>query len=135
MNHAQPNTFPPSKVIDSTANADAYDEVYTILSNSRRRFAIRIMLEAERMDKGTLADRVSEAEFNKPIEEISSKERQRVYVALVQSHLTKLEESNIVKMENNTVKLGERASEIANWLPPGESSLTARLKRSLMALC
>ena len=111
------------------------DEVFTLLSNSRRRHAIQVLLEHERIDHGELVDKVAEAEYGLPIEDISSDERHTIYVSMTQTHLDRLEDDGIISRDRDTgtIGLGPRADEIAEWLShiDGDDSLGSKLKRSL----
>lgn len=109
------------------------DELYALLSNSRRRAIVRIMLEHERLDFSELVDKVTEMEYGLPIEQISSDERHTIYVSVAQSHSDRLEQSDIIKRERDTgtVSLGHNADVLARWLPEQDrqGSLGSKLKQ------
>lgn len=143
MSHVQQHTREASKGVGSqtseSTDAEWLDEVFALLSNSRRRHAIQIMMEHERMDFGELVDRVAELEYQLPIDDISSDERHTVYVSLSQSHRPRLEKAGVIECERDTgtVSLGPRSDDLAEWLShiDGSDGLGSKLKRSLSALC
>lgn len=135
------HTLEASKSTDSqlpkTANSEWLDEVFTLLSNSRRRHAIEIMMEHERINHGELVDRVAELEYGLDIDEISSDERHTVYVSLTQTHLPRLEKNEIIERDRDTgaVSLGHQADELMEFMAHEDDSLGSKLKRSVMSLC
>ncbi len=94
-------------------------------------------MEHERLDFSELVDRVAELEYGLHIDDISTDERHTIYVSIQQSHADRLIEAGVFEMDHNTVTLGPRADDIAEWLShiDGEDSLGSKLKRSLSALC
>lgn len=84
------------------------DELFQILSNSRRRYIIFYLSEAgESLPLKELATKIAAAESGTPESDITAEERQRVYISLYQTHLPKLEEADIVSYddEERTVEL------------------------------
>ncbi len=78
------------------------DQLFTMLANQRRRHIIHALLNRkETVDIGTLSEEIAAWEDNLTIEEISSKDRKRVYTALQQSHLPKLDEAGIVAFDSD----------------------------------
>lgn len=72
------------------------DDLFQILSNSRRRYIIYYLSQAdEELSLKELATKIAAAESGTPESEITSEERQRVYISLYQTHLPKLEEADI----------------------------------------
>lgn len=127
-----------TKVTDSDGSL-TLDERFSLLANSRRRHAIEIIFEHERIDFGELVDRVAELEYGLPIEEISSDERHTIYVSLQQTHTERLEEDGIISRDRDTgtIGLGHNADELADMLAKldGDDSIGRKLKRSLSSLC
>ena len=121
--------------VKDIGSSEWLDEVFALLSNSRRRAAIKILLEHERIDHGELIDKVAEAEYGLPIEEISSDERHTIYVSMTQTHLERLESDDIITRDRDTgtIGLGPNADELADWIAKidGDDSLGSKLKRSL----
>ena len=81
------------------AQALTLDDIFHLLQNSRRRDTIeylRAHSDQEAFEMREMATQVAAWENDKPIEEITSTERQRVYISLYQSHLPKLDEEGII---------------------------------------
>lgn len=94
-------------------SALARDEVYSLLSNSRRRFALHA---AKRSDDdigiAELAEQVAAWENGKKINEITSDERHRVYTSMQQVHLPTMDRAGIIDFDNRTVRLTEEADQL-----------------------
>jgi DNA-binding transcriptional ArsR family regulator len=89
------------------SEAETQEQLFEILSNRRRRYAVYALGRGEddTVELGELARRIAAWETEKPPEQVSSTERKRVYTALQQSHLPKLAEAGLVDYD-------ERASVI-----------------------
>lgn len=108
-----PRTSPePRSVGDSvtTQNADSNapsitkDDAFHVLQNGRRRAVLRYLFEHEdtdvfRMDE--VAEEVAAWEHETPVRLLNSDERQRVYIALYQTHLPKLDKMGVIEYEQN----------------------------------
>jgi hypothetical protein len=78
------------------------EDVYEVLSNRRRRYAIHHLKQADDpVDVSTLAEQVAAWENDKSVEELGSQERKRVYISLYQSHLPTLEERGLVVYDDD----------------------------------
>jgi DNA-binding transcriptional ArsR family regulator len=78
------------------------DELFQVLSNSRRRHIIYYLSqEGHELSLKTLATKIAAVESGVPESTITSEERQRVYISLYQTHLPKLEETNIVTYDED----------------------------------
>jgi len=77
-------------------------EVFDILSNRRRRYALYALADDRTATIGSLAERIAAWENDCPIEEVTSAERKRVYTALQQSHLPKLERTGLVSFDHES---------------------------------
>lgn len=90
------------------------DELFRILSNSRRRYIIYYLHEeGDEMSLKELAARIAAVENGTAVEDVTDEERQRVYISLYQTHLPKLEEAGIVSYddEERMVELTPRTAE------------------------
>ncbi|MFB6183725.1 MAG: hypothetical protein ABEI96_04145 [Haloarculaceae archaeon] len=99
------------------------DELFNVLRNRRRRFAIHYLkYESTAMSVGQLATQVAAWENGISREEVTAKQRRRVYNALQQSHVPKLEEAGIVTAERGEVSLTDDAvaSDLYLEVVPGE---------------
>ncbi len=94
---------------DTEAPSDlSTEDVYEVLSNRRRRYAIHYLKQTEgSVDVSTLAEQVAAWENGKPISGLDSQERKRVYISLYQSHLPTLEKRGLIvyDAERGLVKL------------------------------
>lgn len=91
------------------------DVIFDILRNRRRRLALehlRTRGVGDRVSIDELATAVATNEYDCVPEELTSKQRKRVYVALKQSHLPKLAEAGVVDYDHarGRVALTERAA-------------------------
>ena len=92
-------------------------EIFDLLSNHRRRYAIHYCKGAEDpVTLSDLAEQVAAWEEDKEIAELTSAERKRVYTSLQQTHLPTLDRAGVVVFENGEVELTERASELDVYL-------------------
>jgi len=93
-----------SASVESTASAERTDgpttqELYDVLSNRRRRYALHVLDSEGETTIGTLADRIAAWENDRPVDEVTATERKRVYTALQQSHLPKLDRTGLVEFD------------------------------------
>lgn len=86
-----------------------HEEVFTLLSNQRRRRIVRLLADADgEMTISDLSERIAAAEEGVDRDDLSRPERKRVYVTLYQCHLPKLEEHGVVSMDDDGVVTPER---------------------------
>ncbi|MFP8956487.1 DUF308 domain-containing protein [Natrialbaceae archaeon A-CW3] len=78
------------------------DELFELLSNNRRRHVLHaLMREGEPLDIGQLSQEIAAWEDGNEFEEVSSKDRKRVYTALQQSHLPKMDKTGVLEYDSN----------------------------------
>ncbi|SHH61806.1 DUF7344 domain-containing protein [Halobaculum gomorrense] len=79
------------------------EELFDVLANTRRRNALHAIAQAEGTthELGTLSERVAAWENEIDVTEVSYDERKRVYTALQQSHLPKLDEVGLVSFDKD----------------------------------
>ncbi|WP_144901279.1 DUF7344 domain-containing protein [Halobellus captivus] len=76
------------------------DIAYSVLADKRRRYAVHYLKQrGEPVPLNELAEQVAAWENNKPVAELTSKERKRVYIAMYQSHLETLSREGIVEYD------------------------------------
>ncbi|MEM4782053.1 MAG: hypothetical protein QXG03_10915 [Halalkalicoccus sp.] len=76
------------------------DDLFHLLQNSRRRAVLRYFAahpDREEFDMRTIAEAIAAWENETTVEQLSSDQRQRVYIALYQSHLPKLDEYGVIE--------------------------------------
>ncbi|WP_254530877.1 DUF7344 domain-containing protein [Natrinema gelatinilyticum] len=90
-----------SDEIDTPADLDL-DDIYHILQTKRRRDVLNYLRESDgRVRLRELAEQVAAWEQGTTVDNLSSSERQRVYISLYQSHLPKLDNHGIVNYEKD----------------------------------
>ncbi|ELZ44600.1 hypothetical protein C464_13260 [Halorubrum coriense DSM 10284] len=79
------------------------DELFDVLANQRRRFAVHL-LKREDQDTlriGDMAEQIAAWENGIETTEITGPERKRVYTALQQSHLPKMDDAGVVEFNKD----------------------------------
>ncbi len=95
------------------------DLVFDVLKNQRRRYALHYLKQAEdTVQLSDLAEQVAAWENDITVDAISAAERKRVYTALYQSHLPKLDDAGIVNYNQNRgiVELATAAEQLDPYL-------------------
>ena len=74
------------------------DELFDVLANQRRRFAVHLLKreEDDSIAIGDMAEQIAAWENGIDTKEITGNERKRVYTALQQSHLPKMDDAGVV---------------------------------------
>lgn len=108
------------------SEAVSNDQLYDLLADTRRRYALHYLKQsAEPVDVGELAEHVAAWENDKPVEELSSQDRKRVYISLYQSHLPTLDENGLVDYDDDRgrVELTETMADVDIYMEivPDES--------------
>lgn len=79
------------------------DEIFDVLSNRRRRFVVHALKrEAEPIDVSTLSKRVTAWELGIEPIDVQYEDRRNVYSTLRRTHIPKLEENDIVVLDEET---------------------------------
>jgi hypothetical protein len=95
------------------------DVLYDALSQKRRRYALHYLKQCdESVTVQELAEQVAAWENDKGVDELTSQERKRVYIALYQSHLSTMDEEGLVDYDDDdgTVELSEPMREMDLYL-------------------
>ncbi|MDB2223860.1 hypothetical protein PM023_04125 [Halorubrum ezzemoulense] len=79
------------------------DDLFDVLANQRRRFAVHLLKreEAEKLEIGDMAEQIAAWENGTDMAEITGDERKRVYTALQQSHLPKMDDAGVVEFNKD----------------------------------
>lgn len=99
------------------------DEIFETLSNERRRCVVRYMLaNSNPTDLRTLSRQIASREYEKPVREVTPEERRRVYNALQQFHLQKLDDIGAIRYDPNrgTVEPGDSLKKLELYLDASE---------------
>ena len=105
--------------IESTGQGLSRDTIFEVLSNERRRLVLHYLKQRdERVDLRELVDHVAAWEYDTEVGTLDSSRRKRVYTALRQSHLPKLDDAGVVSYDNRrgAVELTEDAREVQVYL-------------------
>lgn len=95
------------------------DETFHLLSNQRRRDALRYLADHDgSVDMRDLAEQVAAWEQGTTVQQLTSQERQRVYIALYQTHLPKLADHGVISYDQSrgTIERTERADQLEPYL-------------------
>lgn len=78
------------------------DELFQVLSNSRRRYAVHLLKqEDEDVELGSMATQIAAWENGNEISEVTGTQRKRVYTSLQQQHLPKMDDVGVVEFDKN----------------------------------
>jgi len=85
------------------ADEPSLNEIFNILSNQRRRQTLRYLSDKdeETASIGELSEQIAAGENEKPVGELTSQERKRVYVALYQVHLPKMANVGVIEYDDD----------------------------------
>ncbi len=78
------------------------DDLFHLLQNERRRRVVKYLSEhdeGEGVDMRDVVEWVAAKEHDTTVQQLRSKERQRVYIALYQSHLPKLDDAGVIEYD------------------------------------
>jgi hypothetical protein len=92
----------PSRLGDEYAAAVSADDAFEVLSNQRRRYIVKELHAADdQTELGPLAERVAARENDIAVLDVTHAQRKRVYTALQQSHLPKMDDLNVVHFDKD----------------------------------
>ena len=79
------------------------DELFDVLADQRRRFALHLLKREgdETVTIGEMAEQIAAWENGIDMAEITGNERKRVYTALQQSHLPKMDKAGVIDFNKN----------------------------------
>ena len=87
---------------ESSAVPFCKDELFHLLQNERRRMVLRYLRDTDGpVRMRDVAEQVAAWEHDTTVERLTSTQRQRVYIPLYQSHLSKLDEAGIIDYQKN----------------------------------
>jgi hypothetical protein len=109
----------PELPTDETPTKLSQDKIFHVLQTQRRRDALRYLKDNEGpVEMRTLAEQVAAWENDTTVEALASDERQRVYIALYQSHLPKLDDEGVIEYNQSrgVVERGPLAEQFDPYL-------------------
>ncbi|MCG1004317.1 MULTISPECIES: hypothetical protein [Halobacterium] len=87
---------------EAPADAPTEDELFDVLANRRRRYAVHALDDADGATEiGDVAEQVAAWEYGVDVEQVSYEERKRVYTALQQSHFPMMDDAGVVDFDKN----------------------------------
>lgn len=87
----------PAEMLPDGEDEFTKDDMFHLLQNSRRRGVLRYLRGSEgRVRMRDVAEQVAAWENDTTVKQLSSKERQRVYIALYQRHLDSLDKEGVI---------------------------------------
>ncbi|TQQ79101.1 DUF7344 domain-containing protein [Halonotius roseus] len=91
--------------------------LFSVLSSHRRRYVLYACNQADgETTLSDVAEQVAAWEYDKPIAEITSKERKRVYTSIQQHHLSKLEDAGLISVDGDRLASTEKAKNLDVYL-------------------
>ncbi|KOX91891.1 DUF7344 domain-containing protein [Haloarcula rubripromontorii] len=123
----------------SSDDALTRDDLFHVLQCRRRRLVLKYLHEYpgdEPADMSDIAEHIAALEHDTTIDSLRSKQRQRVYIALYQSHLPKMDDAGVINynQDRGLVEATALASSFDKYLaaepsllstPTAESTLSA----------
>lgn len=86
------------------------NELFDALGSHRNRYVLYACLQStEPLSISAVANQVAAWEYDKPLSEVTSEEHKRVYTALQQYQLSKLERANLIEIDNMHIECTDRA--------------------------
>ncbi|ELY48960.1 DUF7344 domain-containing protein [Natronolimnohabitans innermongolicus] len=95
------------------------DVIFELLKNRRRREVLAYLLESDdTVTLGELAEQIAAWENDTEVSALSSDQRKRVYVALYQTHLPKMDDAGIVEYDQDRglISLSDNADLLMMYL-------------------
>ncbi|ERH05316.1 MAG: hypothetical protein J07HN4v3_00911 [Halonotius sp. J07HN4] len=91
--------------------------LFGALSSHRRRYVLYACNQADgETTLSDVAEQVAAWEYDKPIAEITSTERKRVYTSIQQHHLSKLEDADLISVDGDRIRCTEKAESLDVYL-------------------
>lgn len=114
-----------SSVVTTVGEGSAVglSQVFDVLRNRRRRDVLRYLVETdEQATISELAETIAARECDKPVAQITSQERKRVYIGLYQGHLPKMDDYGAIKynQQRGTIDRGVNFEVFMGYLPGDE---------------
>ena len=102
---------------DASGGELGKDEVFDLLSNHRRRYALHYCKQTDGpVSTSDLAETVAAWELEKEVSELTSDERKRIYTSLQQTHLPTLADAGMITYENHEIELTDQTRELEVYM-------------------
>jgi hypothetical protein len=94
----------------SPETRETRNTLFNTLSSHRRRYVLYACNQADcETTLSDVAEQVAAWEYDKPISELTSTERKRVYTSIQQHHLSKLQDAGLITVDGDRIMPTERA--------------------------
>ncbi|WP_290819100.1 ArsR family transcriptional regulator [Halovivax sp.] len=117
------DTSLPEEITSVTSSPEeeglSKDVIFELLKNRRRREVLQHLLEREEtVTLGELAEQIAAWENDTTVNALSSDQRKRVYVALYQTHLPKMDDAGIIDYDQDRglISLSDNADLLMMYL-------------------
>jgi len=105
-----------SSIISPEAR-ETKNTLFSVLSSHRRRYVLYACNQADgETTLSDVAEQVAAWEYDKPIAEITSAERKRVYTSIQQHHLSKLEDAGLITVDGDRLSSTAKARNLDVYL-------------------
>ena len=105
-----------SSIISPEAR-ETKNTLFSVLSSHRRRYVLYACNQADgETTLSDVAEQVAAWEYDKPIAEITSTERKRVYTSIQQHHLSKLEDAGLITVDGDRLASTEKGQNLEVYL-------------------
>lgn len=136
QNHALKASKGIGPKTQKSLDSDTVDAIFDLLSSSRRRSVISIVLEHGNIGRKELTELVTQKEYGLTADQVrGSPERQTIHTSLYQTHLPKLDEHKAIvwNRESDRIRIGPEADLLAEWFSAEEQSIAAKA-RSILSI-
>lgn len=113
---------------NSDANALEMDDIFHVLQNERRRNVLRYLEDVDEViEMRDMAEQIAAWENDTTVQQLHSDQRQRVYIALYQSHLPKMDGLGLINYNKprGYVEPQPRLEEVQQYLNPQPAAESA----------
>ncbi|AGB16229.1 hypothetical protein Halru_1622 [Halovivax ruber XH-70] len=104
---------------DTSADGLSKDVIFELLKNRRRREVLTYLLDCdETVTLSELAEQIAAWENDTTVNQLNSDQRKRVYVALYQTHLPKMDDAGIIEYDQDRglIELSDNADLLVMYL-------------------
>ncbi|TQQ83019.1 hypothetical protein EGH24_06195 [Halonotius terrestris] len=101
----------------SPGSQESKNTLFSVLSSHRRRYVLYACNQADgETTLSDVAEQVAAWEYDKPIAEVTSAERKRVYTSIQQHHLSKLTDAGLIAVNGDRLSTTAKARNLDIYL-------------------
>lgn len=100
------------------------NEIFHLLQNSRRRHVVQYLANSDGpVQTGDVAEQIAAWEYGTTVAEVTPQQRQRIYISLYQSHLSKLATSGLItyNQSKGIIEATPKIDQITRYLDRDET--------------